>query len=190
MEVQSSNPNYLGFTCKSHTGGRDFKETNLEVAQVLFDPWKRLSSNVRESKTILDSGFQELNSGLFQGNLDKRPTWKWLRFFLYPWKRLSSNVRESKTVLDSGFHAVDSGFQELDSGLRQWKLDSGWEKFVGFRIPWVVLWIPSGPGFWIPQRKISQLPGSTSNNFPESGTWISFNGMKTYQNRQTVPRTI
>ena len=38
MEVQSSNPNYLGFTCKSHTGGRDFKETNLEVAQVLFDP--------------------------------------------------------------------------------------------------------------------------------------------------------
>ena len=149
MEVQSSNPNYLGFTSKSHTVGRDFKETNLEVAQVLFDPWKRLSSHVRESKTILDSGFQELHSGLFQGNLDKRTTWKWLRFFPYPCKRLSSNVRESKTVLDSGFHAVDSGFQELDSGL-------------------------------LPQRKISQLPDSTSNNFPDFGTRISFQGVKTY----------
>ena len=40
MEVQSSNPNYLGFTCKSHPGGCDFKKTNLEVAQVFSLPLK------------------------------------------------------------------------------------------------------------------------------------------------------
>ena len=46
-----------------------------------------------------------------------------------------ATVRESKTVLDSGFHVVDSGFQVLDSSLCQWNLDSGFQSFVGFRIP-------------------------------------------------------
>ena len=37
----------------------------------------------------------------------------------------SPHVRESKAALDSEFHALDSGFQELDSSVCQWNLDSG-----------------------------------------------------------------
>ena len=70
----------------------------------------------------------------------------------------SSYVREFKTVLDSGLHAVDSGFQVLDS--RSFSVD------LGFRIPIVsgisgFLQLYSGfegPGFRIPQTKISRIP--------------------------------
>ena len=37
----------------------------------------------------------------------------------------SPQVRESKAALDSGFYALDLGFQELDSNVCQWNLDSG-----------------------------------------------------------------
>ena len=39
--------------------------------------------------------------------------------------------RESRTVLDSGF-------RNMDSGLCQQNLDSGFQSLVGFRIPWAV----------------------------------------------------
>ena len=51
---------------------------------------------------------------------------------------VSFHVREPRTVLDPGFHALDSGFQVLDSSICQWNLDSGFQSFVGFRIPWAV----------------------------------------------------
>ena len=44
-------------------------------------------------------------------------------------------MKEPKTVLDSGF-------QVLDSSLCQWNLDSGFQSFVGFRIPKAVVRIP------------------------------------------------
>ena len=63
-------------------------------------------------------------------------------------------VREFKTVLDSGFH-------DVDSSLCKWKLDPGFQSFVGFRISWAV--------FWIPKPKIAD---STSKNFPDTGILI------------------
>ena len=49
-------------------------------------------------------------------------------------KLISPYVRESKTVLDSGFEALNSRFQELDSSLCQWNLDSEFQSLVGFCI--------------------------------------------------------
>ena len=69
----------------------------------------------------------------------------------------SRHVRESKTVLDPGFHAVDSRFQVLDFTLFQWNLDSGFQSFVGFRIPWAVFRIPK-----------FRIPDSTSKSFLDS----------------------
>ena len=46
------------------------------------------------------------------------------------------------TVLNSGFHAVDSRFQELDSSLCQWNLDSGFQSLMSSRITGVVFRIP------------------------------------------------
>ena len=77
----------------------------------------------------------------------------------------SPYVSESETVLDSGFHAVDSWFQVLDSGLCHWNLDSGFQRLVGFRIPWGVFRIQS-LAFRIPKPSI---PDSTSKCFPDSG---------------------
>ena len=49
--------------------------------------------------------------------------------------RISPPLREYKTVLESGF-------QDLDSSLCQWNLDSGFQSLVGFRTPWPVFRIP------------------------------------------------
>ena len=53
---------------------------------------------------------------------------------------------------------MDSGFHLLDSRSFKWKLDSGFELLVGFRIP--------TPVFRIPRPRI---PDSTSENFQDSG---------------------
>ena len=115
-----------------------------------------VSSHVKESRTVLDSGFHAVDSG-FQGldsslcrqNLDSAfqllvgfwipkavfriPKSKSPPGFWIPQAK-SSRIPESGTVLDSGFHAVDSGFQVLDSSISQQNLDSGFQSLVGFRI--------------------------------------------------------
>ena len=107
---------------------------------------------------LLDSGFQLLDSGF---------------------QLLDSGFQ----LPDSGFQLLDSGFQLLDSGFQL--LDSGFQLLdsksfsveLGFRIP-IVSWIPrflqlhsgfQGPGFRIPQAKISKIPDSPYKNFPDSG---------------------
>ena len=75
------------------------------------------------------------------------------------WRSVSPHVRESKTVLYFGFHAVDSRFQILDSSLCQWKLSSGFQSLVGFRIPWAAFRIP----------KPLKIPDSASTIFSDSG---------------------
>ena len=58
---------------------------------------------------------------------------------------------ESKKVdLDSSFHAVDFGLKKKNSSLCQWKLYSGFQSLVRFRIPWVVF-----------QANISQIAGKS-----------------------------
>ena len=52
------------------------------------------------------------------------------------------HASESSTVLDSGFEALNSIFQELDSSLCRWNLDSGFQSLVGFRILSAVFRIP------------------------------------------------
>ena len=96
------------------------------------------------------------------------------------------HVREFKTGIDTEFHAVDSRFQSLsvecgfwipiingipdslscipDSKAQdswffcQWNLDLWFQSLVEFRILWAVIRIPK-----------PRNPGSTSENFPDSG---------------------
>ena len=75
------------------------------------------------------------------------------------------------TVLNSGFHAVDSRFQELDSSLCQWNLDSGFQSLM---CPGL-LELYSGfqsPGFRIPIAKFPWIMDSTCQNFAHSGIRI------------------
>ena len=87
-------------------------------------------------------------------------------FFLSPAPPVfsfSPHVKESRTVLDSGFHSVDSGFQVLDSSICSWKLDSGFQSLVGFRIP-----KPRIPDSIL--IKSFRIPDCRSKYFPDSLT--------------------
>ena len=53
---------------------------------------------------------------------------------------------------------MDSGSQVLYSSLCQWNLDPGFQSLVGYRIPWVIFWIPK-----------PRSPDSKSKSFPDSG---------------------
>ena len=77
-------------------------------------------------------------------SVDKKQQWHEFTTGAKNW-----DLRQS-WILD--FHAVDSGFQVLDSSFCQWNLDSGFQSFVGFRIPRAVFRgaihstkIPTGP---------------------------------------------
>ena len=72
--------------------------------------------------------------------------------------RISPPLSESKTVLESGF-------QDMDSSLCQWNLDSGFQSLVGFRTPWAV--------FRIPKPRISD---STNKNLLDSRIRIPLHG--------------
>ena len=59
---------------------------------------------------------------------------------IYEFKKLkldlcifSPHVMESMAVWDFGFNNVYSGFQEQDSNLCHWNVDSGLQSLVGFR---------------------------------------------------------
>ena len=75
-------------------------------------------------------------------------------------------------ILDS---SPDSVFQVLDTNLFQWNLDSGFQKFVGFRIPWALLIFPI-PKSRVPDSKIFSDFGFRKQNFSgfrnsDSITW-------------------
>ena len=53
---------------------------------------------------------------------------------------------------------MDSGSQVLCSSLCQWNLDPGFQSLVGFRITWVIFWIPK-----------PRSPDSKSKTFPDTG---------------------
>ena len=60
---------------------------------------------------------------------------------------------------------MDSGFQLLDSSFFfQLNLDSGFQLFVGFRIPTAVFWVPKYR-ILVSTSKISKIPDSTGKNF-------------------------
>ena len=63
---------------------------------------------------------------------------------------------------------MDFGFQVLDSSLCQWKLGSGFQSLVGFRIPLAAFRIP----------KPSKIPDSASTIFSDSGFRILLPGAK------------
>ena len=63
------------------------------------------------------------------------------------------------------FRIPGTGFRILS----QWNLDSGFQSFVGLRIPWDVYSIFQSLGFRIPQKNICWIPDSTSQNFPDPG---------------------
>ena len=70
-----------------------------------------------------------------------------------------------------GFWIPRRGFRILGPGARilcQWKLDSGFQALVGFRILWTVFWILK-PRIPDAAAKISWIPDPTSKNVPDSG---------------------
>ena len=74
-----------------------------------------------------------------------------------PFCLLEAPCKESTPVLDSGIHAMYSRFQVMDTSLCQWNLDSGIQSLAGFRIPYVVFWIPK-----------TRILDSSSRILPES----------------------
>ena len=126
------------------------------VAQFLVT--KLPSPNVRESKTVLDSGFhavdstfQLLDSSLCQWNLDSG--FQSLVGFRIP----GAVFRIAKPKIpDSSY-----GFQSLSAELGFWI-----QSLVGFWIPWAVFWVPK-----------PTIPGSTSKIFLDSGIRIPSHGV-------------
>ena len=55
-----------------------------------------------------------------------------------------------------------------------WNLHSGFQSQVGFRIYWVVFWIPK-PRILDSSSKISRIPHFSSKNFSDYGIWILLN---------------
>ena len=59
-----------------------------------------------------------------------------------------------------------TGFTVVDSSLCEWNFNSGFQSFVGFRIPWAVFRIPK-----------PRIPDSTSKIFLDSGIRIPLHGV-------------
>ena len=116
--------------------------------------------HVRESKTVLDSGFHAVDSG-FPGT-----GFRSLSVGLGIWMPIFRGFADSLSCIPDS-KAQDSGFHEKifpDSGFHK-------QKFLGFRIPQAKFL-----RFWIPQAKYSQFLDSRSKNFLGSGFRIPLYG--------------
>ena len=88
------------------------------------------------------------------------------------------NPRQS-SILDSGFWIPHHGSQTPITGFQSLSMKIWFriQKFVGFRIPWAVFWIPK-PRIPDSTSKFSQILDSTSKNFLHSGIRIPLHETK------------
>ena len=135
----------------------------------------------------VESRFQVLNSSLCQWNLGRFPFVRTDRPDRFPrnekfhlWSKLSSEVSQilnsmhegdgfqQKPFWKSRFHMLSYWSGSGPAGQSwQWKapLDSEFQSFAGFWIPWAIFRILK-----------SRIADSTSKKFPDSGIWIPLNG--------------
>ena len=131
---------------------RDSSVRRLSLYRLLESMFEDIHCDVITGQGKSECGFAHRFSPLL---FERVATFSSFHLRIRNW--LSSYVRESKTVLDSGFEAWNSIFQELDSSLCRWNLDSGFQSLVGFRILSAVFRIPQAKFSWTLEPRFPYL---------------------------------